>query len=229
MVGVEDYLDMQKRYYEADASRWSLQNKDPVVGNWHLHESWPDYDDILFRNIDTQGLVALEYGCGPGRNLVRFANRFERVDGIDIAEENIKKAKLYKDSCGVAKGLLFANDGKTIDVPNDTYDVVFSVICLQHICCHEIRKSIMQEIYRVLKPGGSFCAQMGFGGRNNSVDYYANEYHATSTNGGRDVSITNEDFLKLDLIDMGFKDYNSMLRTPCSDEHAYWLWFQVKK
>ena len=87
----------------------------------------------------------------------------------------------------------------------------------------------MQEIYRVLKKGGHFCAQMGFGGRPNSVNYYDNKYDATGTNGMCDVSIENEDFLKDDLSKIGFKDYKSELSAPCHDLHDKWIWFQVEK
>ena len=36
-MNTDDYLKMQKGYYEKDASKWSLENKNPVVGNYHNH------------------------------------------------------------------------------------------------------------------------------------------------------------------------------------------------
>jgi SAM-dependent methyltransferase len=225
----ENYLNMQKDFYGKEASKWTLQNKNPVVGWYHEHEKFSDYDTKLFKDFETKDLVALEYGCGPGRNQIRYANRFKRVDGVDISDVNIEKAKLNIKSAGLELPNLYVNSGSDIPVDDEVYNVVFAVICLQHICVHEVRYKIMQEIYRVLKKGGHFCAQMGFGGRPNSVNYYDNKYDATGTNGMCDVSIENEDFLKDDLSKIGFKDYKSELSAPCHDLHDKWIWFQVEK
>lgn len=227
----ENYLAMQKSHYDIEASKWSLENRDPVVGFYKFHESWSDYDEVLFKDFDTNGLVALEYGCGPGRNLIRFSPRFERVDGVDISKINLEKAVINLNDAGVAIPNLYHNNGSNIPAEDETYDVAFSVICLQHICVHEIRYKIMEEIYRVLKKGGKFCAQMGFGGRpdGTGVKYYDNYYSAGSTNGACDVSIESEDFLKSDLEKIGFKNYKSDFRTPCQDYHRQWIWFQVEK
>ena len=224
-----NYLQMQQSYYDHEASRWSLQNRDPVVGWYAYHERHADYDTMLFKDFDTTSLVALEYGCGPGRNLVRFAPRFQRVDGLDISAINLDKAALNLRDAGIPLPNLIHNDGQQIPVPDATYDVVFSVICLQHICVHSIRYRIMSEIYRVLKPQGYFCAQMGFGGRPESVSYYDNHVNAQGTNGFCDVTIEREADLQHDLATIGFREYRSDLRPPCQDRHAAWIWFQVTK
>lgn len=225
----EKYLTMQKSYYDKEASKWTLQNKNPVVGWYHQHENFTDYDEFLFKGFETKDLVALEYGCGPGRNQIRYAKRFARVDGVDISETNIEKAKINIKDAGIELPNLYVNTGSDIPVDDQYYDVVFAVICLQHICVHEVRFKIMQEIHRVLKPGGYFCAQMGFGGRTGAVNYYDNNYDAEETNGLCDVSIENEDYLKDDLKKIGFKNYKSDLRDPCQDLHEKWIWFQVQK
>jgi hypothetical protein len=77
-MNLNKYLNMQKTHYEKDAANWSLENRDPVVGTYDLHNQWEDYDRLLFKGIDTQNLKALEYGCGPGRNLIKFSNIFTR-------------------------------------------------------------------------------------------------------------------------------------------------------
>lgn len=225
----ETFLNMQKKYYDVEASRWSLENKDPVVGWYEVQEKHKDYDTYLFKDFETKDLVALEYGCGPGRNLIRFSKRFKRVDGVDISSVNIEKAIINLNDAKVELPNLYVNNGDDIPVDDKQYDVVFAVICLQHICVHEVRYKIMQEIYRVLKPEGYFCAQMGFGGREQSVTYYENFYNAPATNGHWDVSIENEDYLKEDLTSIGFKNYKSDLRPVCQDLHKQWIWFQVQK
>jgi SAM-dependent methyltransferase len=224
-----DYLKMQLDFYDNEAKLWSLDNKNPVVGGYDTHNSFTDYDEYLFKDFDTTNKIALEYGCGPGRNIIRYNNRFKRIDGVDISSINIEKCKLNIAANNISIPNLYVNSGDNIPVPDSSYDVIFSVICLQHICVHNIRYKIMSEIYRCLTDGGYFCFQMGFGGRPNSVNYYDNNYDATTTNSGCDVSIENEQFIIDDLLKIGFINYKSDLRIPCIDRHNNWIWIQVQK
>lgn len=224
---------MQKRQYEGEASQWTLHNPNPVVGSYHEHNAWSDYDTFLFRNFETQGKVALEYGCGPGRNLIRFKNRFSRIDGVDIAENNLIKAKENLLSFGPTDSKLILCDGSSIPTEDESYDVVFSVICLQHIASYSIRYSIMKEVYRVLKPSGYFCFQMGVGGKEGYpyCEYHDDAFHAGSTNGGFDVTVRNAEQLEEDLVGkLGFVNFTYELRpTGPGDRHKNWIWIQAQK
>lgn len=228
-----NYLQMQKSYYNEDASHWSLQSRDPVVGSYDQHNAFSDYDEFLFpKDLDTQNLTALEYGCGPARNLIRFHNKFKQIDGVDIAEINLDKAIINLQNSGISNYLLYLTDGKSIPAEDSSYDVVFSVICLQHICVHDIRMKIMEDVYRVLKPGGHFCFQMGYGQRYNAPGrpYYDNYIDAVSTNGGCDTLVEDENYLISDLEKIGFKDVKVTIRpTGPGDSHDNWIWVQTHK
>lgn len=232
--GKDDYLAMQHSYYDEYASQWSLSFRDPVVGSYDAHNAWPDYDQYLFKDFDTTNMVALEYGCGPGRNLVKFANRFQRIDGIDISQINLDKAKINLEHNKIAPVNLFHTTGDNLNaVQDEQYDCVFAVICFQHICSHQIRFSILKDIYRVLKPGGYLCFQMGYGGKEGipTAEYRDNVFEAISTNGHADVSITDEKDLMDDLCaEIGFQNYRSDIRqTGPGDNHRNWIWVQVQK
>lgn len=222
---------MQLDTYNSIASEWSLENRDPVVGSFDAHNSWADYE-LLFRNLNNQSqLVGLDFACGPGRNLVRYKDRFKRLDGVDISPVNIDKAKEYTELNHISPNL-YVSDGVSIDcIQNDTYDFVMSTIALQHICVYDIRYSIMKDIYRVLKEGGIFTAQMGFGSpSSNTVGYYDNFYEATATNRGCDVCIETPQQLEKDLIEIGFTDFQFTIgEVGPGDYHPNWIYFNAKK
>lgn len=236
----KNYAKMQREFYDIEAQYWSLENKNPVVGSYDDHNNWSDYDKYLFKNIDTKNMVALDFGTGPGRNIVKFRNNFKKIDGVDISKINLEKAKQHLESEQIFSSKLYLTNGYDLKgISSNKYDMVFSTITFQHICSHKIRFSLFKEIFRILKVGGHFSCQMGFGGITlkegqvvtSGVNYFDNYYTAEGTNGFMDVNVLDENNLKLDLIKkIGFKDYISDIRpVGPSDKHKNWIYFQVKK
>lgn len=234
---VEDYLKMQRSAYDETAGTWSISNRDPVVGCYDKHNAWKDYDIYLFKDIPTEGMKALDYGTGPGRNIIKFWNRFAGIDGVDIGAVNLKNAADNLKEAGITESHLMLCDGKSIPAPDCSYDMVFSTICLQHICCYDIRLQIFKESYRVLKAGGHFCFQMGYGGRSlGNTDlgvawYYENVTNARKTNGKYDVSVTDPAQLRDDLVSIaGFSSMDYDLRpVGPGDKHNNWIFVRAHK
>lgn len=242
---VDKYLNMQRSHYHSEANKWSLKNKNPVVGGYHKHNAWEDYDKYLFKDFDTTNLIAIDYGTGPGRNIIKFNDRFKQIDGVDIGQKNIDNAKINLEDAGITDSQLFVCDGKSTPCEDESYDVWFSVICLQHIACYDVRFSILQDAYRILKPGGHICFQMGYGGRDTesntyrnysrgnilqTAGYYDNDTNAKTTNGLHDVSVSSEDQVKNDLKKIGFTDIKTDLRpTGPGCSHKQWIYVQGTK
>jgi len=228
------YTEMQKNQYENDAANWALDNRDPVVGSFDAHNQWDDYE-LLFKDIsNTENKVMLDFGCGPGRNLVKYSDKFNRIDGVDIAENNLKNAIEYikSNNLDMNKHKLFLNNGFDLkSITSGTYDVVMSTICMQHICVHEIRYNLLKEFYRVLLSGGIITIQMGYGTPSPaSVSYYDNNYDAISTNRGCDTTIESTDQIKTDLEKIGFVDFNyTITSTGPGDCHPNWIFFSAIK
>lgn len=165
---IKKYAFMQKLEYEYNAkkSKYDTGIRDSVVGSFEKQNEWKDYDKYLMKYLNSsyKNKIALDFGTGPGRNIVKYFKRFRRLDGVDISENNIKNARAYLDKNGVKNSRLYVNDGVSLNgVPSGEYDFIFSTICMQHICVHSIRFNLIKEMYRTLKVGGRISIQMGFG------------------------------------------------------------------
>lgn len=231
------YAYMQKMFYNKRASR-SLYGadeiRDHVVGSYKQQNEWRDYEEYLFKYVDASFAhkTALDFGCGPGRWLVKQAHRFKRLDGVDISEQNIENARSQLTRLNISNAQLYVNNGIDLaGVTSGLYDLVFSSICLQHICVHDIRFNLMKEFYRVLKPSGRISIQMGYGKDSpNSVAYRANNYNALTTNRGCDTRVETPEEVRSDLESIGFTDFEYWIRpTGPGDLHPNWIFFTARK
>jgi SAM-dependent methyltransferase len=102
--------------------------------------------------------AALDFGCGVGRLTQALCAWFERGCGVDIAPSKIELARRYNTHGGKCEYLLNADNDLRI-FPDDHFDLVYSIIVLQHM---EPRysTSYIREFVRVLRPGGLVAFQI---------------------------------------------------------------------
>jgi len=238
-VDVTRYLEMERAFYADLVARSNFKTEaftrtdtsELVVGSYVHHESL-DYERWLLSGVNVRrGALGLEYGCGPGRMMLRLAPRFERVDGIDISQEVLDVAKRRCASLP-STPRLFLTDGQS--VPESTeggYDVAYSVICLQHICVYSVRRRIFEGLYHALKPGGLLTFQMGYGpGHARMVDYFEDFIDAPGANGIADVGVLHPSEIAGDLARVGFTQTAYVLTpTGPGDTHGAWIFVRALK
>jgi len=97
--------------------------------------------------------LAVEIGCGVGRNLFALADRFERAVGFDISPRMVELTNTHPARPAGAEAR--KADRPALDGIDDrSADLVLSVIVFQHIAEWNIIEAYIRESARVLAPGG---------------------------------------------------------------------------
>jgi SAM-dependent methyltransferase len=96
---------------------------------------------------------ALEIGCGPGRLLRPMSRHFGEIHGVDVSDEMIGLAR--KNLAGIPHAHVHATSGDGLpQFAGESFDFVYSYAVFQHIPSRDVVFSYLNEIGRVLKPGG---------------------------------------------------------------------------
>lgn len=110
-----------------------LSHFDRIVGDWH-------------------GVTVLDLGCGGGFMSEALARRGARVIGIDPVDEVLVAARHHAAAEGLAIDYRVAG-GESIPLPDASVECVVCVDVLEHVADLD---RVLDEIARVLKPGGCF-------------------------------------------------------------------------
>ncbi len=143
------------RYY---VNTKGVRNKD--VTEFNLRESGNyDYgryvagDPILESVLNNPGNNrVLEIGSGIGRMTEFFPKQFKSVQGVDLSEVMLESAK--KRLVHLPEVELKLCDGRTLDFPDNNFDLAFSYQTLQHVPTKDLLIQNIKEVHRTLKPGG---------------------------------------------------------------------------
>jgi SAM-dependent methyltransferase len=106
------------------------------------------YHPFLLRFLPLRRERALEIGCGTGAFARSLAQHFERVMGIDLSSEMIRRAR---ELARTMENVEFRQaDVRTCDLPPATFDCIATLATLHHLPLEET----LQKISTALRPGG---------------------------------------------------------------------------
>ena len=155
--GMRAYWDEKAKENAAWYVDTSLSFDDP-----DMEQFWQQGERIVQIALDDpparapQGsALAVEIGSGLGRNCKALAGRFDRVVGVDIAPEMVRRATEL-----VPEAEFHLVDGASIaPVADASADFVFSFTVFQHIPDVDVIERYIVEAGRVLRSGGVFAFQ----------------------------------------------------------------------
>ncbi len=114
------------------------------------------YSDRIHGYSSSCGLSVLDVGCGNGYVLSRYARNGAEVSGVDMSETAVDLTRKRFALEGL-NGSFDAVDGMHLPFSDDSFDIVCSMGVLHHSPTPE---PMVDEIFRVLKPGGRVIAML---------------------------------------------------------------------
>ncbi|WP_299986818.1 class I SAM-dependent methyltransferase [uncultured Pontibacter sp.] len=132
--------------------------------------------DQLLKGCIQKGMHLLDAGCGTGRNIAYLMQAGVEVYGADISAEAIGKTRELASE--LAPTLPTRNfvvaDLDALPFEDKRFDVVICSAVLHFARSEEHFKSILRELWRVLKPGGMlftrFSTTIGLGSKLQQVE-----------------------------------------------------------
>ena len=108
-------------------------------------------DFFNFLKINSTNAQILDYGCGIGNSLRKVIEfNPEKIVGIDISEVSIQKARKISDTN--SKIELFVDNCEKTKFQDNSFDIVYGTGILHHLNL----EICLDEIQRILRPGGKF-------------------------------------------------------------------------
>jgi SAM-dependent methyltransferase len=137
-----------------------------------------------------EGDLLLDMGCGAGRHAFESYRRGARVVAFDYSAAELKDvaglfaAMREAGEAGTADGSLACTaNGDALDLPfpDGTFDRVIASEVLEHV---PDEQRALDEIWRVLKPGGTLAATVPAWLPEQVCWFLSEEYHAPFVEGG---------------------------------------------
>ena len=120
------------------------------------------FDQILRGNI-APGMRVLDAGCGYGRNLVHLLREGCEIFALDLDRDGVEHVRRLSASLGTGlpvENFLIASI-EDIPFPDAFVDVVICNSVLHFARDEEHFRTMLAELWRVLRPGGMLFCRLG--------------------------------------------------------------------
>ena len=138
--------EAQKAHYNRIAAAFEAHYDDPSTRRYRERF----VDQPLLEGLDLNGRDVLEGMCGGGLTTSALLARGARVTGIDISDACIASFRSRWPQCRAVCASISSSG-----LPAESFDAVVVVGGIHHLQ-PDIDPAI-EEIHRLLRPGGSFC------------------------------------------------------------------------
>lgn len=152
------------------------------------HDVSQNIDALLAHIFATTPFTILDFGCGPGRDLMTFTARGHVAVGLDGSARFVAMAK-QNSGCEV-----WHQDFLQLDLPSARFDGIFANASLQHIPRQELPR-LLAALHDTLKPGGVLFASIPRG--DNTEGWNGERYSAYHDLDCWQGYLTQADFVEL--------------------------------
>ncbi|MGZ5283228.1 MAG: class I SAM-dependent methyltransferase [Bacteroidia bacterium] len=132
-----------------------------IIHDWLNETDIYLIDQILKRRF-TPGMKILDAGCGDGRNLNYFLHNDYMVYGVDSSEIAIHamRKRASRINQNLPQENFFRAAVEKMDFDDSSFDVVISNAVLHFSKDTSHFREMMNEMWRVLRPGGIFFCRL---------------------------------------------------------------------
>lgn len=143
-----------KLYDRLSTTWWDENTALGLLRTWLNPVRFDYFQSVLLEHneLDPQGKMLLDVGCGGGLLAEEFARLGCNVTGIDPSERSLETARAHAQQSGL-KITYQAGVGEQLLFADASFDIVICCDTLEHV---DVVDQVIAEIARVLKPGGIF-------------------------------------------------------------------------
>jgi SAM-dependent methyltransferase len=106
--------------------------------------------DPMFDGLPLSGMKVLDAMCGSGQTTNYLVSRGAHVTGLDLSDEVIERFRSRWIACNAVKRSILESG-----FSDNSFDCISIVGGLHHM--HPHLNEAINEVHRILKPGGHFC------------------------------------------------------------------------
>lgn len=144
--GLEPSEQLQLFHYDEIAAEYEIHYSDASSLKYRRRFIY----EPMFEGLTLSGVKVLDAMCGSGQTAEYLLSKNAQVTGLDISNEMVDSFNARWSNCKAIRRSLLDSG-----LPGESFDCVFVVGGLHHIQPNVNRA--VEEIHRVLKPGGYFC------------------------------------------------------------------------